>query len=127
MQADVIIVGGGPSGLTLAGELAIAGVKTVVLERRSGVIESRAGTVLPRVLELFDARGAADRIIRKTREIYELPFRDNNIYAGLRAVDWRNINSLFGFTLMIPQNATEEVLVQWAREKGAALRYGMTV
>jgi 2-polyprenyl-6-methoxyphenol hydroxylase-like FAD-dependent oxidoreductase len=127
MVADVVVVGAGPSGLTLASELAIGGVRPIVLERRTGTIESRAGTVLPRVLELFDARGAADRIIRKTREIYDFPFRDNHIYAGLRSVDWRNINSRFGFTLMIPQNATEDVLVQWAREKGVDIRYGMTV
>ena len=127
MVADVVVVGAGPSGLTLASELAIGVVRPIVLERRTGTIESRAGTVLPRVLELFDARGAADRIIRKTREIYDFPFRDNHIYAGLRSVDWRNINSRFGFTLMIPQNATEDVLVQWAREKGVDIRYGMTV
>lgn len=127
MVADVVVVGAGPSGLTLASELAIGGVRPIVLERRTGTIESRAGTVLPRVLELFDARGAADRLIRKTREIYDFPFRDNHIYAGLRSIDWRNINSRFGFTLMIPQNATEEVLVQWTREKGVDIHYGMTV
>ena len=89
MQADVVIVGGGPSGLTLASELAIGGLRPIVLERRTSTIKSRAGTVLPRVLELFDA-GMADRIIRKTREIYDFPFRDNHIYAGLRSVDWRH-------------------------------------
>jgi 2-polyprenyl-6-methoxyphenol hydroxylase-like FAD-dependent oxidoreductase len=124
---EVIVVGGGPSGLTLASELAIGGLRPIVLERRTGTIESRAGTVLPRVLELFDARGVADRIIRKTREIYDFPFRDNHIYAGLRSVDWRNINSRFGFTLMIPQNATEEILTQWARENDVDISYGMTV
>jgi 2-polyprenyl-6-methoxyphenol hydroxylase-like FAD-dependent oxidoreductase len=127
INADVIIVGAGPSGLTVASELAIAGVKVAVLERRTGVIESRAGTVLPRVLELFDARGMADRIIRKTRDIYDFPFREVHIYAGLRPVDWRHINSRFGFTLMIPQNATEEVLVVWAQEKGVDIRYGLQV
>jgi 2-polyprenyl-6-methoxyphenol hydroxylase-like FAD-dependent oxidoreductase len=116
MVGEVVVVGGGPSGLTLASELAIGGLRPIVLERRTGTIESRAGTVLPRVLELFDARGIADRIIRKTAR--STTSRSATIISTRVAlVDWRNINSRFGFTLMIPQNATEEVLVN-GRAKG---------
>ena len=57
---DVVVVGGGPSGLTVAGELARAGVNVTVLERRLGGVQSRAGTILPRTLELLDARGLLD-------------------------------------------------------------------
>ena len=74
-DADVIIVGAGPSGLTLAAELARNGINILVLERRDEQVESRAGTLLPRVLEHFDTRGIAEQFIKKTAEIQRNPLR----------------------------------------------------
>ncbi|MDT0307532.1 FAD-dependent oxidoreductase [Streptomyces sp. DSM 44917] len=124
-DTDVIVVGGGPSGLTTASELALAGVRVTVLERRTRPVESRAGTVLPRVLELLDARGLADRFIERARAIKENPLIPVHIWAGMQPVHWHHLNSRFGFRLIMPQNITEELLLERVREQGVPVRHGV--
>jgi len=126
-DTDVIVVGGGPSGLTTASELALAGVRVTVLERRTQPVESRAGTILPRVLELLDARGLADRFIERARTIKENPLIPVHIWAGMQPVHWHHLNSRFGFRLIMPQNLTEELLLERVREQGVDVRQGVTV
>src|SRR6185369_10875564 len=62
---EVVIAGGGPTGLTLAGELALAGVDVAVVERRDSqqLAGSRAGGLHSRTIEVFDQRGIADRFL----------------------------------------------------------------
>jgi len=124
---DVIVAGGGPSGLTMAAELAGSGARTLVLERRTEGVQSRAGTILPRLLELFDARGIVERFIEKTREIAPYPFRPTHIWAGFHPINWHHLETRFGFTLGLPQNHTEEILWKWASECGAEVRRGAAV
>ena len=61
----VIIAGGGPTGLMLAGELALAGVDVAIVERRpdQALVGSRAGGLHARTIELLDQRGLADRFL----------------------------------------------------------------
>ncbi|MEV0084880.1 FAD-dependent oxidoreductase [Saccharopolyspora sp. NPDC050642] len=126
-DTDVVVVGGGPSGLTVASELALAGVRVTVLERRTKPVESRAGTVLPRVLELFDARGIADRFFERARSIRDNPLIPVHIWAGMQPVHWHHLNSRFGFRLIMPQNMTEELLLERARELDVDVRHGALV
>ena len=61
----VVIAGGGPTGLMLAGELALAGVDVAIVERRASqdLVGSRAGGLHARTIEILDQRGIADRFV----------------------------------------------------------------
>src|SRR5437879_3727032 len=61
----VVIAGGGPTGLMLAGELALAGVDVAIVERRTSqdLVGSRAGGLHARAIEVLDQRGIADRFL----------------------------------------------------------------
>jgi 2-polyprenyl-6-methoxyphenol hydroxylase-like FAD-dependent oxidoreductase len=65
----VVIAGGGPTGMMLAGELTLAGVDVVIVERRASqeVEGSRAGGLYARTIEVLDQRGVADRFLAEGR------------------------------------------------------------
>src|SRR5258708_11066676 len=64
-EHGVVIAGGGPTGLMLAGELALAGVDVAIVERRASpdLAGSRAGGLSSRTIEVLDQRGIADRFL----------------------------------------------------------------
>src|SRR5207247_9112540 len=61
----VVVAGGGPTGLMLAGELALAGVDVAIVERRASqdLVGSRSGGLHSRTIEVLDQRGIADRFL----------------------------------------------------------------
>ena len=85
----IVIVGGGPTGLMLAGELALAGVDAVIVERRASqdVDGSRAGGLHSRTIEILDQRGIADRFLsaghvaQPALDISDFPTRHNYLLA----------------------------------------------
>jgi 2-polyprenyl-6-methoxyphenol hydroxylase-like FAD-dependent oxidoreductase len=124
---QVIVVGGGPSGLVVSAELARAGVHVLLLERRESGVQSRAGTVLPRVLELLDSRDLAERFFERARRITETPFVPIHIWAGMKPVHWRHLETRFPHRLILPQNTTEELLTEYCAEVGVEFVRGATV
>ncbi len=121
-DVDVIVVGAGPAGLLLAGDLAQAGVSCVVFERRSGRSNlTRAFTVYARTLEQLDARGMADELVASGTPVAELR------YFGSGALDLSGLPSRFPYLLVTPQYETERVLEERARRVGADIRHGSEV
>jgi 2-polyprenyl-6-methoxyphenol hydroxylase-like FAD-dependent oxidoreductase len=112
---QVIIAGAGPTGLTLAAELAGAGIRCLVVERRAEPSpHSRAFTVMAYTLELLDMRGQADSMIARG-----LPWRYGPFGDGKRNLDFSRLDSRFPYMLLLPQHDTEEVLEAWAVQCGA--------
>src|SRR5215467_9687812 len=72
----VVIAGGGPTGLMLAGELALAGVDVAIVERRldQELTGHRAGGLHARTIEIFDQRGIADRFLSQEQTMHAAGF-----------------------------------------------------
>jgi len=118
-DVDVVIAGAGPTGLLLAGDLARAGVRCAVFERRPGRSGlTRAFTVHTRTLEQLDARGVADQLIAAGTPLAEL-----QLFGGA-ALDLVGLPSRFPYVLVCPQYETERVLEERATHLGADIRYG---
>ncbi len=113
-DADVIVVGAGPTGLMLAGELRLAGVETIVLERLAEPMkQSRALGFSARTIEEFDQRGLLPRF----GDLQTIPVGH---FGGL-PLDYRVIEGGSYGARGKPQSLTEAVLAQWATELGAAI------
>jgi 3-(3-hydroxy-phenyl)propionate hydroxylase len=119
---DVVIVGGGPTGLMLAGELALAGVDAVILERRSapGFDGSRARGFHSRTIEILDQRGIADRFLSQGRTVQALNF-------GGTPLQLDGFPSRHPYTLGLGQSQIEQILLDWVTELGVAVRRGVDV
>ncbi|WP_163015573.1 FAD-dependent oxidoreductase [Streptomyces sp. Tu 4128] len=116
---DVVVVGAGPVGLMLAGELARAGVGVVVLERRDApTTASRASTLHARTMEILDSRGLLPRFGSP-------PAQPRGHFGGI-PMDLTLPSSHPG-QWKVPQTSTESVLQQWALALGADIRRGVEV
>ncbi|KAB2343601.1 FAD-dependent monooxygenase [Actinomadura rudentiformis] len=114
-DADVIVVGAGPTGLMLAGELRLAGVETLVLDRLAEPMQqSRALGFSARAIEEFDQRGLLPRF----GDVQTIPFGH---FGGL-PLDYQVIEGGSYGARGIPQSRTEGVLAEWAAELGAVTR-----
>jgi 2-polyprenyl-6-methoxyphenol hydroxylase-like FAD-dependent oxidoreductase len=117
-----VIAGGGPTGMMLAGELALAGVDVAVVERReSQVLEgSRSRGLHARTIEVLDQRGIAGRFLARGQTAQVATF------AGTR-LDMSDFPSRHPYGLALLQNAFEEILAGWIAELGVPVRRGRAV
>ncbi|MFP1628908.1 FAD-dependent monooxygenase [Streptomyces sp. 5K101] len=119
-DTDVIVVGAGPTGLLLAGDLASAGLSVTLVERRPDKISNitRAFGVHARTLELLDARGLADELVSKGT-----PVTGMRLFRRL-SLDLGALPSRFPFLLITPQYEVEKLLERRARAAGVDFRHG---
>ncbi|GAB3489972.1 FAD-dependent monooxygenase [Nocardiopsis coralliicola] len=122
-SADVAVVGAGPAGLTLAADLATAGIGVAVLERDSvRPPHSRGFTVNARSLDLLARRGAAAALVAEGWTAPHAPFTGLPVELGLAGAATDH-----PFTLGIPQARVEDLLEERARALGAGIFRGCSV
>lgn len=118
----VVIAGAGPTGLMLAGELALAGVDVAIVERRTSqqVIGQRAGGLHCRTIELLDQRGIADRFLAEGQTAQVAGF------AQIR-LDISDFPTRHPYGLALWQNNIERILAEWVDELGVPILRGREV
>jgi 3-(3-hydroxy-phenyl)propionate hydroxylase len=106
----VVIAGGGPTGLMLAGELALAGVDVGIVERRASqdLIGSRAGGLHSRTIEVLDQRGIAGRFLARGQLHKAVHFRI--------PLDISDLPTRHNYVLGLSQNHIEQILADWVGE-----------
>lgn len=119
---QVTVVGAGPTGLVLAGELALAGVDVLVLERREtpDLVGTRARGFHARTIELFDQRGIAGRFLDEGTTFQAMSF------AGV-PLDVAGLPSRHNYTLGLSQGHVEQILRGWVAGLGVEVRFGVEV
>jgi bifunctional hydroxylase/dehydrase len=121
METEVVVAGAGPTGLMLAGELRLAGVSVVVLERLPAPTgESRSLGLNPRAVEFWDQRGILDRFTGAR-------FVPRGHYGALPAsLDFSDYDTPHG-VMLVHQARTEQFLSEWVQELGVEIRRGHEV
>ena len=118
----VVIVGGGPTGLMLGGELALAGVDVAIVERRPSqdLAGTRAGGLHSRTLEVLDQRGIAERFLSEGQKAQVAGF------AQIR-LDISDFPTRHSYGLGLWQNHIERILAGWVRELKVPTQHGREV
>jgi 3-(3-hydroxy-phenyl)propionate hydroxylase len=121
-EHSVVIAGGGPTGLMLAAELALAKVDVVVLERRptQELAGSRAGGLHARTIEILDQRGVADRFLDAGYTAQAAGF-------ALNFLDISDFPTRHPYALALLQNEIERIMAEWVSKLGVPIGYGREV
>ncbi len=121
-EHGVVIAGGGPTGLMLAGELALAGADVAIVERRHSqeLVGSRAGGLHARTIEIFDQRGIAERFLAQGQVAQVAGF------AWVR-LDISDFPTRHNYGLALWQNHIERILAAWVEELAVPIYRGCEV
>lgn len=124
-EADVLVVGAGPTGLALSVSLLQAGIEPVVIDRLpAGQTTSRAAVIHAHTLEAMRSLGVADRLTAFGVRVNHFSLRDRD--QLLVRLSFEQLPSEFAYLLMLPQDVTEAVLAERLRELGGVVHRGVT-
>lgn len=114
----VVIAGGGPAGMMLAAELALAGVDVAILERRPdhALAGSRAGGFHARTLEILDQRGVVDRFLAEGQTAQVAMF-------GTTALSMSDFPTRHPYSLALWQGRIERIMADWIGELPVTVHY----
>ena len=114
----MVIAGGGPTGLMLAGELALAGIDVAIVERRASqdLPGSRAGGLHSRTIEVLDQRGIADRFLSQGQVAQVAGF-------SMIPLDISDFPTRHPYGLGLWQNQIERILADWVEERAVPIYY----
>ncbi|HEX2717414.1 MAG TPA: FAD-dependent monooxygenase [Gemmatimonadaceae bacterium] len=118
-QHAVVIAGAGPTGMMLAGELALAGVDVAIVERRvdQELSSARAGGLQSRTLEVFDQRGIADRFLAEGQRAQVHGF-------AMSRLDISDLPTRHNYGLALWQKHIERILAGWVAELAVPVHRG---
>ena len=127
MDVDVVVVGAGPTGLMLAGELGQAGVRTVLLERRPAPSQTaKAGGLAGQILQLLHYRGELGRF-REASSSPDQPEPAPRFPFGGLHLDFTQLKNPPMRAMLLPQPTLEAVLAERAVERGVEVLRGHEV
>ncbi|MFZ0668681.1 MAG: FAD-dependent monooxygenase [Acidimicrobiales bacterium] len=119
---DVVIAGGGPTGMMLAAELALAKVDVAIVEQRPDhvLVGSRAGGIHSRTIEVLEQRGVADRFLAEGQVAQAA-------MIGTTVLDMSDFPTRHPYSLGIWQNQIERIMAAWIDELPVQIYYGRQV
>lgn len=122
IEHAVVIAGGGPTGLMLAGELALAGIDVAIIERRpnSELLGLRAGGLHARTIEVLDQRGIAERFVSQG-QVY--PAAGFHMFQ----LNISDFPTRHNYVLGLTQNHIERILAEWVSELAVTIYRGREV
>jgi 2-polyprenyl-6-methoxyphenol hydroxylase-like FAD-dependent oxidoreductase len=116
-DTDVLVVGAGPTGLTVAAALASRGVRATVIDRLAeGANSSRAAVVHARTLEVLEPLGVASKLVGRGLQAQRFTIRDRD--RVLVPIAFDKLPTAYPYTLMVSQAVTEQMLLERLRDLG---------
>jgi 2-polyprenyl-6-methoxyphenol hydroxylase-like FAD-dependent oxidoreductase len=125
-QLDALVIGAGPTGLTLAAQLHAFGITARLVDRQMDrVSESRALAVQPRTLELLRGLGLAQALRERGNDAIQLRMHVGQGVVPIRLFDIGSDDTAYPFLLFVSQAETEAILNQHLAERGLRVERGV--